>query len=137
MEGALALDVSTRLYGGEDRRESCVVLFFRRKLPLREIIAEKVRTEVEKANRNRKEYASTRYLTDEDLSWARGGAMKAPKLKIDPEQEIQRACEAFMERRYFIYIDGTRRGDLEEIITLTPETKIQFVRIMPLVGGVC
>ncbi len=135
MEGALTLDVSTRLYGRDEHQESCVVLFFRRKLPLREIVAEKVRTEVQKATKSRKEYASTRYLVEEELSWTRNGAMEAPKPKIDPEHEVLRAWEAFLARRYFIYIDGARREDLDEVITLAPETKIQFVRIMPLVGG--
>lgn len=138
MESALALDISTRVYGGDNRRESCVVLFFRRRLSLREIIAEKVRAEVERAKAKQVEYLSTRYLTDEDLSWARGGARpRTERQAVSVEREIERALEAFAERRYFVMIDGRRLSDLEEMVTLTPETKIQFVRILPLVGGTC
>src|SRR5512142_632821 len=128
-EGALALDVPTRVYGADGHRESCIVLFFRRKLPLRDVIAEKVRAEVEKANAARGESQSVRYLTDEDLSWARGGATKAPG-KPDAAREIARALDAFQKGRYFVVVDGSRRGDLDEVITLTADTKIQFVRVL-------
>lgn len=134
---ALKLDLSTRLYGVDNHDESCVVLFFRRRLPLRDIIGEKVLAEVAKAREKQVHYVSTRYLTDEDLSWVKDGALKPTPREIDPERETEKALEAFRKQRYFVFVDGSRRDDLDEMIPLTAETKIQFVRVMPLVGGEC
>ncbi len=63
--------------------------------------------------------------------------MSAPSGKPEPAREIARALDAFGRGRYFVVVDGSRRTDLDEVITLTAETKIQFVRVLPLVGGAC
>lgn len=138
MATAIELDVPTQVYGADRYRESCVIAFPNPTLPLRDIIALKVRAEVERAGRSRetKHALSMRYLTDEDLSWADGGAAKLePRPEIDVRQEIERALKAFHERRFFVVIDGSRCDDLDAPIALTTETTIRFVRLLPLKGG--
>ena len=138
MASAIELDVPTQVYGAGRYRESCVVTFPAPTLPLRDVIALKVRAEVERAARSReaKRALSVRYLTDEDLSWAGGGAAALPpEPEIDVRQEIERALAAFRERRYFVVVDGAQREDLAEPIALTPQTTIRFVRVLPLAGG--
>ncbi|MDP8923542.1 MAG: hypothetical protein M3O34_11775 [Chloroflexota bacterium] len=138
MATAIELDVPTQVYGADHYRESCIIAFPTPTLPLRDIIALKVQAEVGRASRSRelKHALSMRYLTDENLAWAQGGAAKlAPRPEIDVRQEIERALAAFDERRYLVVINRSRCDDLDTPITLTAETTIRFVRILPLRGG--
>ena len=138
MSGALELDVPTKVYGLGNRQETCVVAFPEPRLALRSIIALKVQVEVEKANRDRQKPLplSVRYLTDEELLPSRGGTVEpARPREVDRDAEVAKALEAFGERRYFVVLDGHRLEDLDEVIALTPASKLQFVRILPLVGG--
>ena len=140
MASVLELEVATRVYGGDNPRETTLVAFPHPQLPLREVIALKVQAEVERRQRQRDGQGqvslSLRYLTDEDLAWARGGAIKRPQARpVSAAAEVERALDAFAQRRFFVLVDGTRVSDLEELLSLTPETKLQFVRLLPLVGG--
>ncbi|MHB1132337.1 MAG: hypothetical protein ACYC4L_08120 [Chloroflexota bacterium] len=140
MPAVLELEIATRVYGGDNPRDTTVVAFPRPRLPLREVITLKVLAEVERRQRQREGQGplplSLRYLTDEDLAWARGGAVQQPRPRqISAAAETERALTAFEERRFFVLVNGARVADLDEMLTLTPETKLQFVRILPLVGG--
>ena len=133
MDTTLALDVSTRVYGGARQSDRCVVHFSHRILPLRDVIAEKVRAEVARAATERTMPLSTRYLVDEDLASLRGGALPHWQPRVRPEHEIERALDAFRQGRYIV--DGERVDDLDTVITLQPRTTIDFLRVLPLVGG--
>ena len=135
----IELDVTTQVYGADQRRDSCLVAFPKSTLPLRDIIALKARAEIDRAERSQEaEHAlSMRYLIDEDLAWARGGAAKPNARVVDTRQEIERALSSFTEGRYFVVVDGRRRDNLDEAIELAPTTTIKFIRILPLRGGAC
>ena len=135
MDTTLALDVSTRVYGGARQSDRCVVHFSHRILPLRDVIAEKVRAEVARAAAERTMQLSTRYLVEEDLASIRGGALPQRQPRVRPEHEIERALDAFRQGRYVVIVDGERVDDLDTVITLQPRTTIDFLRVLPLVGG--
>jgi hypothetical protein len=138
MSEVLELDVPSRIYGRGAPPESCVVAFPEPRLPLRSIIALKVQVEVERANRRRDVQLplSVRYLTDDELLPGHGGTIgSARRREIDRDAEVARALKAFGDRRYFVVLDGHRLEDLDEVVTLTPATKLQFIRVLPLVGG--
>ncbi len=135
MDTTLALDISTRVYGGARQSDSCVVHFSHRILPLREVIAEKVRAEVARAAAERTLPLSTRYLVEEDPAGIRGGAMPPAPPSVRPEHEIERALDAFRRGRYFVIVDGERVDDLDTVLTLQSRTTIHFLRVVPLVGG--
>ncbi len=135
MDTTLALDVSTRVYGGARQSDRCVVHFSHRILPLRDVIAEKVRAEVARAAEEQTMPLSTRYLVEEDLATVRGGAMLFAPPRVRPEHEIERALDAFRQGRYFVIVDGERVDNLDTVLTLQPRTTIDFLRVLPLVGG--
>lgn len=142
MVAAFDLEILTRVFGGDQRPESTVVHVPTPVMPLRDIIGLKVRAEIERAERQREAKGplplSLRYLTDEDLAWARGGAAKphTPR-RPDTLAEIEKALTAFTKQRYFVVVNGTRVSDLDELVELDPQSRLQFVRIVPLVGGQC
>ena len=78
---------------------------------------------------------STRYLVDENLASLRGGALPQWQQRVRPEHEIERALDAFRQGRYFVIVDGEHVDDLDTVITLQPRTTIDFLRVLPLVGG--
>lgn len=62
------------------------------------------------------------------LNWHKAG-------EIDWEAQFNRACEAFESNSFFIFV-GTRQADsLDEEFDIGVETEIQFVQLVPLVGG--
>lgn len=100
------------------------------RLVMRELIAHKVRQEVEEYLAHQRSGLSGEYLSPEELL----GAMSS----ITPgavEDEIARAQQAFAARAYMIVVDNRRVWDLEDTLTLGPTTQVEFIKILPLVGG--
>jgi len=54
---------------------------------------------------------------------------------IDPETEYQKAIEAFKGRRYIILVDEKQQTELDAPIDLFENSVIQFIKMIPLVGG--
>ena len=80
------------------------------------------------------------YLTETDVQeQSVHGVVKHPTEKpqkeIDPQTEITKAHQGFQQSTYIIVIDGKQIEKLDEVVTLTAQSKITFVRITPLVGG--
>lgn len=53
----------------------------------------------------------------------------------DCEAECERALAAFGANSIFLLIDGNQVSDLDEVITIKPNTSVSFLRLVPLVGG--
>ncbi len=54
---------------------------------------------------------------------------------INAEQYCQQAIDAFQQGRFFIIVDQEQITELEEMIRLREQSKIEFFRLTPLVGG--
>jgi len=55
--------------------------------------------------------------------------------RVDVQAQCQKALEAF-DRNGFLLLVGERQVEsLDEELLLTPETRVAFVRLLPLVGG--
>jgi hypothetical protein len=100
------------------------------RLAVRELIAHKVRQEVEECLTHQRSGLSGEYLSPEALlravSSARPGAVG---------DEITRAQQAFAARAYMIVVDNRRVWNLEDMLTLGPTSQVEFIKILPLVGG--
>ena len=100
------------------------------RVAVRELIAHKVRQEVEECLMHQRSGLSGEYLAPEELlgvlSRTTPGAV---------EDEIARAQQAFAARAYMIVVDNRRIWDLEAMLTLGPTTQVEFIKILPLVGG--
>jgi hypothetical protein len=100
------------------------------RLAVRELIAHKVRQEVEECLTQQRPGLSGEYLSPEELLGAVSSAMPGPV-----GDEIMRAQQAFAARAYMIVVDNRRVWDLEDMLTLDPTTQVEFIKILPLVGG--
>ena len=100
------------------------------RVAVRELIAHKVRQEVEECLNHQRSELSGEYLSPEELLGAVSFAM--PGTVGD---EIIRAQQAFAARAYMIVVDNRRVWGLEDVLTLGPTTQVEFIKILPLVGG--
>lgn len=101
-------------------------------LTLRDLIACKIEHEVSEIHSHQRPGLSGEYLTPEALILA------ASLDTLEPgavEDEIQRAQQAFVARTFMIVIDDRRVWDLDTIVDIQPGTRIEFIKILPLVGG--
>jgi hypothetical protein len=101
-------------------------------LTVRELIAQKVAQEVAEVAAQQRPGLSGEYLCPEAL-------IRAPSLDaLAPgtvAEEVGRAQQAFAERAYMIVIDEQPIWDPDAVVTLTPQSRVEFIKILPLVGG--
>jgi hypothetical protein len=63
------------------------------------------------------------------------GSKAPPGRRIDWEEQYRRACEAFEQNGFFLLVGDRQADSLEERFEVGVETDVQFVKLMPLVGG--
>jgi hypothetical protein len=54
---------------------------------------------------------------------------------IKSEPLIAVALEAFARNGFFMIFDGRQIVDLDEVLTVEPDSAVTFLRLVPLVGG--
>ncbi|ETW94636.1 MAG: hypothetical protein ETSY1_33970 [Candidatus Entotheonella factor] len=99
-------------------------------LSLQELIARKVEQEVLEVQAHQRMGLSGEYLTAEALILATGSCMPGAI-----EDEIQRAQQAFAARDFMIVIDDRQVWEADTVVNIEPETQVEFIKILPLVGG--
>lgn len=55
--------------------------------------------------------------------------------QIDWQRQFEIAMEAYERRGFLILVDDKQTGGLEEEITLRTDTRVSFLKLVPLVGG--
>ncbi|PON14392.1 hypothetical protein C2W62_29300 [Candidatus Entotheonella serta] len=99
-------------------------------LTLHDLIACKIEQEVSEILAHQRPGLSGEYFTPETLILATDALQPATVA-----DEIQRAQQAFAARDFMIAIDDRQVWDPATVVDLTPETQIEFIKILPLVGG--
>jgi hypothetical protein len=103
---------------------------------VRDLIAARVRKEVETYNAQAQEYFQGLIQPSDAEATLNGYTYKMRnKRHVDPEKQVFVAWDAFQKNRFFIMIDNKQVADLDEAILVEVSTKVSFLRLMPLVGG--
>ena len=55
--------------------------------------------------------------------------------KIDAEQQVYTALNAFQKNGFFLLIDNRQAERLDEELLLSSESTVSFVKLTPLIGG--
>lgn len=55
--------------------------------------------------------------------------------EVDLERSIETALQAFTDGLYFVFLDDQQQENLDEIVTLKPNSQLLFLRLVALVGG--
>lgn len=102
-------------------------------LTVQELIAYKVRQEVEEFFTHQRSDVSGEYLTPEELLGVTTSASRG--VTGTALDEIARAQQAFTARAFMIVVDNQRIWEPDTLLTLRPDTQVEFIKILPLVGG--
>ncbi len=98
---------------------------------LHDLIAYKVEQEVAEIDADQRLGLSGEYLAPETLILASAALIKPGAV----EDEVQRAQQAFVARDFMIVIDDHRVWDPDVVVDMRPGVRIEFIKILPLVGG--
>ena len=106
-------------------------------ITVRELIRSRVYQEVQDYNLRQRQGDTTfrGLVTPLDAERALNGVRLRRARDIDWKQQFDKACDAFTRNGFFILIDDRQAESLDETITLRHETKVSFVKLVPLVGG--
>ena len=104
------------------------------RLTLRALIAERVRREVAAFNLDRPEVYQGLVAPEESERVLNGYRLKRLR-ELDPEREVDRACRAFEGNGFVVFAGSLQIGSLEEEIDLATVSELEFIKLVPLVGG--
>jgi len=128
---SLALSVHDETTSGESRSAG-IFQFDNASLTLREIIRLRVQQEV--ARFNKSDYEMFQGLVQpEESERVLNGVRTRPVL--DPQKQFAKAITAFKGNGFLVLLDDRQIMDLDEALHLTAQSKITFLRLVPLVGG--
>lgn len=102
-----------------------------RSISARDLLAEHVHAEVAKAQARREGSLALHYMLTADL-YAQPRPSAVP---LDPEAETARAEQAVLGGQCLLMVDGMAVPSLDATLTLTEQSRVGFVRLMPLIGG--
>lgn len=123
-------------------------LFAERQIPVRELIALAVReqcrqleqryaTRLEEAHAClARQYLSTAEIAAQAESGRVALEVALPRnAQLDPDDEIRKALHGFQARTFLVMVGNRCCDTLDEIVPLGLNQPVQFIRMIPLVGG--
>jgi hypothetical protein len=104
------------------------------RITLRDLVRTRVREEVARYNA-RATTVFTGLVMPEGAEPGPDGFRLAAARRIDWEQQADKAIGAFGRNGFFVLIADRQVTELDEVLELTPETGIRFIRLVQLAGG--
>lgn len=128
----MQLSITTLVFGlpTGQQRSTVEIVLPAATLTIADLIALKVRQEIQECLAGQRQARSGEYLTPEELLGAR--PVPAPQHSAS---EVYRAQQAFAARTFMVVVDGQRLNNPAQCLTLKPDSCIEFIKILPLVGG--
>ena len=146
----LKVEVRSRIVGTfhpDEQPSNVAIDLLNEHLTVRELITQTVEEQVRDLlihrkldNEKARQILQRQYLTEEEIQkQATSGVVKQPSKKphayIDSAVQVNKAILAFDNGTFMIVVDGRQLEDLDEMIALSPSSKVTFVRMTALVGG--
>jgi len=103
-------------------------------LTVREMIRNRVQQEVWRYNQSLPELFQGLIQPEESEQVLNGFRMKT-KRPLDWEKQYQRACASFEKNGFLVVVNGSQVTELDAPLDLQSDSEIQFVKLVPLVGG--
>jgi len=100
----------------------------------RELIRCRIREEVERHNESPGEVFHGLVQPEESERILNGFRLQTRRL-LNWEVQFERACSSFRRNGFLLVVNGRQVADLDETIELQPESEVQFIRLVPLIGG--
>lgn len=100
----------------------------------RELIRQRVRQEVERYNQALPRIFRGLVQPEESKQLHTGFRMSVNR-SLDWSIQFQQACASFQQNGFLMLVDGEQVTELDEPIALRGDSEVQFVKLVPLVGG--
>jgi lipopolysaccharide export LptBFGC system permease protein LptF len=101
---------------------------------LRDLIAARVEKEVDLYNQKIPDYFNGLVQPTDSEQTLNGFKLKK-RNKIDAEQQVYTALEAFLKNGFFVLVDDQQVTELDQPILINKESNISFMKLTQLVGG--
>ncbi|MEM1253149.1 MAG: hypothetical protein AAGI69_11995 [Cyanobacteria bacterium P01_H01_bin.21] len=111
-----------------------VLEFLTERITVRELIRSRVYQEVKDFNTQHSEFFQGLVQPTETEQTLNGYKLRKPR-QINWETQFEKALTAFQSNGFIILVDDEQVTELEEEITIAPETSVAFMKLVPLVGG--
>lgn len=116
------------------RPEVRVVTIPRAATTPRELIRCRIREEVERYNQSPAEVFHGLVQPEESERLLNGYRMGVHR-QLNWEVQLERACSSFLRNGFLLIVNGRQALELDEPIELEAESEVQFVKLVPLIGG--
>lgn len=104
------------------------------RITLRDLIRSRVREEVARYNAALADIFQGLVMPEGARPAPEGFRMPARR-RVDWEQQAGRALDAFDRNGFFVLVGGRQVTGLDEVLELTADSDIRFLRLVQLVGG--
>jgi len=105
-------------------------------ISVRELIERRVRHEVETYNAQTEKGWFRGLVEPTDAERDLNGAARPRKRRpLDPDAQVAVALKAFESNGFFMLAEGQQLESLDDILRVSGETAVTFVKLVPLVGG--
>jgi hypothetical protein len=119
---------------GQGKREAAELRLASERITAAELISRRVEAEVESWNAKTGELFQGLIQPTESERVLNGYRLKKRR-KLDPEDQVKVALEAFGKNAFILLFDDRQIEDRHEYITITPTSEAIFLKLVPLVGG--
>ncbi len=101
-------------------------------ITVEELIAKRIEQEVQRYEKALSSYSLKGLVSPSNLEQRL--SRKQP-VRIDVEQQVYIALDAFKKNGFFILIDDEQADELDQQFLVDESTDVSFVKLTPLVGG--
>lgn len=115
-----------------------VIEFLTERITVRDLVRERVRQEVQRFHRQCGDefQGLVQPAGAELILTGRTPAFRMePHRRVDVEEQVERALEGFASNSYFVLINDSQAESLDQEFCVSPQTRVSFVKLTPLVGG--
>lgn len=107
----------------------------RESVTARQLIEQRVRDEVERFNSSPRTGVFQGLVQPTDTEAELNGYRLRESKQVDAEAQCKNALRAFEANGFLLLVGERQIESLDELIPVTPETRVSFVKLVPLVGG--
>jgi len=130
---AISLKVFDQTNAGA-RTPAVVLELVSERITARELLERRVRQEVENFNADTPELFRGLVQPTDTERVLNGFRLRKPR-KLDWQDQVVAAVNAFDAGRIYLLIDDRQLESLDEELTVTPNTEVIFLKLVPLIGG--
>ena len=105
------------------------------RISARDVIEQRVRQEVQKFNDAQKKELFSGLVQPRDTEQELNGYRFRKDKKIDADEQVEIALTGFSQNKFFFLVDDRQVESLDDEFGITEETKITFLKLIPVVGG--